>query len=168
MREIFQSLHLILCTACHYCTDENDCPKNIRIPDLFAALNAHETFHSWNAGYYNNIITGDGHGKASDCIACGKYERVCPHFRARLHLPRANSRKILLFKHLCSFCRAAARPMIHGCAIPRRIVRSHGINAICCDCPVDICLVSAQITIFERPQKTACPENSMPSFFIFL
>ena len=51
----------------------------IRIPDMFSALNAHEAFHNWNTGYYySNIITGDGHGKASECIKCGMCEQVCP------------------------------------------------------------------------------------------
>ena len=81
--EIFKSLNLIPCTACHYCVEENECPKSIRIPDLFSAVNAHEAFHNWNTGYYySNVITGNGHGKASDCIGCGKCEKVCPQ-----HLP---------------------------------------------------------------------------------
>ena len=76
---IFKSLNLIPCTACRYCIEESHCPKGIRIPDLFAALNAHEAFHNWNTGYYyDNVITGEGHGKASDCIKCGKCEKVCP------------------------------------------------------------------------------------------
>ena len=77
--DIFKDLNLIPCTSCRYCIEESECPKGIRIPDLFAALNAHEAFHNWNTGYYyDNIITGNGHGKASDCVKCGKCERVCP------------------------------------------------------------------------------------------
>ena len=77
--EIFHGLNLIPCTACRYCIEENECPKHIRIPDLFAARNAHEAFHNWNTSYYyENVITGNGHGRASECIQCGKCERVCP------------------------------------------------------------------------------------------
>ncbi len=80
---IFHSLNLVPCTGCRYCVEESQCPKGIRIPDMFSSLNAHEAFHNWNTGYYyNNVITGEGHGKASACICCGKCEKVCPQ-----HLP---------------------------------------------------------------------------------
>ncbi len=76
---IFKDLNLIPCTACRYCVTENECPKKIRIPDMFSALNAHEAFHDWNtAYYYENVLINDGHGKASDCIKCGNCEKVCP------------------------------------------------------------------------------------------
>lgn len=77
--DIFRSLNLVPCTACRYCVEENECPKGIRIPDMFSALNANEAFHNWNTKYYyNTVITGNDHGKASECIKCGKCEKVCP------------------------------------------------------------------------------------------
>ncbi len=80
--DIFHSLSLIPCTGCRYCIDENHCPKDILIPDVFSAMNAHEAFHDWNSGMYYGIVTRGGHGKASTCIRCGKCEKVCPQ-----HLP---------------------------------------------------------------------------------
>lgn len=56
-------MHLIPCTACHYCTD--GCPKRISIPDLFSCLNAKQIYHDWNADYYYNEVFTQNHGKAS-------------------------------------------------------------------------------------------------------
>lgn len=79
VRDIFEKLNLIPCTSCRYCILESKCPKDIRIPDMFAALNSHEAFHNWNTKfYYNTVLTGGDHGRASDCIKCGKCEKVCP------------------------------------------------------------------------------------------
>jgi len=50
-------------------------------PDLFACLNAKKIFNDWNASHYYDRSTAEN-GKASDCIRCGKCERVCPQ-----HLP---------------------------------------------------------------------------------
>ncbi|MBQ1605164.1 MAG: aldo/keto reductase [Lachnospiraceae bacterium] len=82
---IFRNLNLVPCTSCKYCIEENECPKGIRIPDMFAVLNAHEAFHNWNTNYYyDSVVTGGNRGKASDCIKCGKCEKVCPqHLQIR-------------------------------------------------------------------------------------
>ncbi|HCC00560.1 MAG TPA: Fe-S oxidoreductase, partial [Ruminococcaceae bacterium] len=73
---VFNSMHFIPCTACHYCTA--GCPQKILIPDLFACMNTKKIHNYWNAGfYYDNVYTKEN-GKASDCIQCGKCEKVCP------------------------------------------------------------------------------------------
>ena len=80
VQEIFRSKHLIPCTSCRYCTD--GCPKHISIPDLFATMNTKQLYHDWNADYYyTEVHTAPGR-KASDCLKCGKCEKVCPQ-----HLP---------------------------------------------------------------------------------
>ena len=50
VREIFQGMNLIPCTACRYCVA--GCPAHISIPDLFAAMNTKQIYHDWNADYY--------------------------------------------------------------------------------------------------------------------
>ncbi len=76
VQEIFNKKNLIPCTACRYCVD--DCPKHISIPDLFACLNAKNTHQDWNAAYYYEEVHTQNHGRASDCIKCGKCEKSCP------------------------------------------------------------------------------------------
>ena len=80
VRKIFLSKHLIPCTACRYCVE--GCPKHISIPDLFATMNAKEAYHDWNADYYYHHVHTKGKGKASECLKCGKCEKICPQ-----HLP---------------------------------------------------------------------------------
>lgn len=79
--DIFKNQDLIPCTACKYCVD--GCPKNIAIPDLFADMNAKVTHKDWNSEFYYEVHT-QNNGKASDCIKCGKCEKVCPqHLKIR-------------------------------------------------------------------------------------
>lgn len=79
---IFHSKNLIPCTACRYCTE--GCPKQISIPDLFACLNSKKIYHDWNQDYYYHNVHTVRNGKASDCIGCGKCEKICPqHLKIR-------------------------------------------------------------------------------------
>lgn len=73
--DVFRSMHLISCTSCRYCID--GCPKEISIPDLFSCMNTKKMYNDWNADYYYDVYT-QNHGKASDCIECGKCEKACP------------------------------------------------------------------------------------------
>ena len=80
--DIIHSKNLIPCTACRYCID--GCPKHISIPDLFACMNTKQIYHDWNADYYYNTVHTVDHGKASDCVECGKCEKACPqHLKIR-------------------------------------------------------------------------------------
>ena len=79
--DIIRSGIAIPCTACRYCISESECPKNIAIPDYFALYNDNKNFKGMVSSiYYNNLALT--HGKASECIGCGKCEKHCPQ-----HLP---------------------------------------------------------------------------------
>ena len=71
----------IPCTGCRYCVEANHCTKGILIPNYFALYNTRKLMKredfSPEIEYYGNYIN-QGHGKASDCIACRACERVCP------------------------------------------------------------------------------------------
>ena len=67
---IYWGAEQIPCTGCRYCVD--GCPKQIPIPDLFAAANAAK-----NTGAEANFNSLPG-GKASECVHCGKCEKSCP------------------------------------------------------------------------------------------
>ena len=76
---LFKSFNLIPCTGCRYCIEVSKCPKKIAIPDMFACDNNFETFKNPNSHYISSVvICGGDAGNASDCIKCGKCEKVCP------------------------------------------------------------------------------------------
>lgn len=75
VRDILNAAGGIGCTACRYCVD--GCPMKISIPDLFGCFNDKKMFNDWNSGYYYGVHTKTN-GKASDCIACGLCEAICP------------------------------------------------------------------------------------------
>lgn len=76
----------IPCTACRYC--EHGCPMKIAIPDYFALYNSlKRTTGSFSSQqvYYLNLAAN--HGKAGDCLKCGKCEQACPqHLQIRKYL----------------------------------------------------------------------------------
>ena len=65
----------IPCTACRYCTE--GCPKQIPIPDVFAAAN--EILGSGRREDAERAYAAIPAGHtAADCIACRRCEKVCP------------------------------------------------------------------------------------------
>ncbi len=73
---ITKGLDLIPCTNCRYCIEENHCPMDIRIPDLFSCMNGRGSFTGTTKEHYEEITSSSG--KASDCVKCGMCENVCP------------------------------------------------------------------------------------------
>lgn len=85
--EIIKNSITIPCTGCRYCID--DCPKKIAIPDYFSIYNNLKRFGGKQGmvamTYYGNLT--QSHGKASECIKCGKCESHCPqHLTIRKYL----------------------------------------------------------------------------------
>ena len=82
--DIINNQIAIPCTACHYCTD--GCPMHICIPEYFSLYNEDMRENlaekGWTVNFSNYGNLGKDYGKASECIACGQCEGVCPQ-----HLP---------------------------------------------------------------------------------
>lgn len=75
-QEAINGIKSIPCTACHYCTA--GCPKQIPIPEIFAARNKQLIWGQLEAGAADYSKAVSGAGKASDCVACGQCESACP------------------------------------------------------------------------------------------
>lgn len=75
-QEALGRIDQIPCTECHYCTA--GCPKQIPIPEIFAARNKQLLWgqiEEGKAAYEKLAAAG---AVAADCIACGQCESACP------------------------------------------------------------------------------------------
>lgn len=75
IRDTYAAQNLIGCTACKYCVE--GCPKQIPIPNVFSAFNAHKQFQPERAKQRFAMAT-KGKGVPSECIKCRKCEKICP------------------------------------------------------------------------------------------
>ena len=82
VRDAMLNVPQIGCTACRYCTD--GCPMGISIPDVFRAVNTMSLYKEEfrPKSFYNGLVKAGKSKRASECIACGQCESVCPQ-----HLP---------------------------------------------------------------------------------
>ena len=82
--DIINSQIAIPCTGCSYCTE--GCPMKIAIPQYFSIYNEDMREHldqkGWTVNFSNYEALTRKFGKASECVACGQCEGVCPQ-----HLP---------------------------------------------------------------------------------
>ena len=76
-RELKSSIR-VPCTSCRYCTEV--CPKDIAIPNYFGLLNLFAVTGKKTNMYYERYSMN--HGKASECMKCGRCEKNCPQ-----HIP---------------------------------------------------------------------------------
>ena len=91
--DIIRNSISIKCTACKYCVE--GCPKKIAIPDYFKIYNDLKRYgrnqESKAKSDYAALVSE--HGKASDCIKCGKCEEHCPqHLTIREYLTNIASK----------------------------------------------------------------------------
>lgn len=78
--DIINSQTAVPCTGCSYCTE--GCPMHIAIPQYFSLYNEvmREDMEKkgWTVSFSNYDTLTQTFGKASDCIACGQCEGICP------------------------------------------------------------------------------------------
>lgn len=80
---VLKSTIKVPCTSCRYCMEV--CPININIPEYFGLLNLHAVTGQKTNMYYQRYSMN--HGKASECLHCGRCERNCPqHIQIRSFL----------------------------------------------------------------------------------
>jgi uncharacterized protein len=75
-RKAISEISSIPCTACQYCV--KGCPQNILIPNVFATYNRKMIYNDLVSAKSRYGLETRMSGKASDCVACGNCERVCP------------------------------------------------------------------------------------------
>ncbi|MDE7293918.1 MAG: aldo/keto reductase, partial [Oscillospiraceae bacterium] len=78
--DIINAQTAVPCTGCSYCTE--GCPQHIAIPQYFSLYNEimREDMEKkgWTVSFSNYNALTQNFGKASECIACGQCEEMCP------------------------------------------------------------------------------------------
>ena len=75
-RAALEKLPQIPCTGCQYCT--KGCPQGVVIPGIFKAMNNYLIYDNLPGALGNYAFATRNGGKATECVACGQCESVCP------------------------------------------------------------------------------------------
>lgn len=73
---MLKAIPTVPCTSCRYCVD--GCPQSIVIPSILGNYNDYLLYNNLPGAKRSYGFSTRDHGKASDCIACGACEGVCP------------------------------------------------------------------------------------------
>lgn len=91
-QNVLNQIPLIPCTTCNYCAKV--CPMNIGISGSFIAMNYLTLYQDKNMALNQENWLVPRHSKkhASECIKCGKCEKVCPqHIAIRKELEKVSA-----------------------------------------------------------------------------
>ncbi|MCE5192815.1 aldo/keto reductase [bacterium] len=75
VRDAYEELIRVPCTACSYCMP---CPNGVNIPGMFQLLNERSMFGSWDAQRNRYVQMKEQGSSAESCIRCGLCEDKCP------------------------------------------------------------------------------------------
>lgn len=88
VQDILASVDQIPCTGCSYCT--KGCPMQIRIPDIFTAMNRYLIFDRMEEAKKRYANVTKENSPASACIMCLQCEDACPqHIKVTEWLEKA-------------------------------------------------------------------------------
>ncbi|MDR1439354.1 MAG: aldo/keto reductase, partial [Clostridiales bacterium] len=76
VQRILAGIPQVPCTDCQYCMD--GCPKNVAIPGTFRLMNDYLVYRDAARVRGSYVFETRNFAKASECIACGQCEAVCP------------------------------------------------------------------------------------------
>jgi predicted aldo/keto reductase-like oxidoreductase len=75
VRDAYNALTRVPCTACRYCMP---CPQGVNIPGLFDLANEGSMFGNWNVQRKRYEHMKNEGAAADKCIRCGLCETKCP------------------------------------------------------------------------------------------